>query len=146
MGSGADLRSRLISVTAPLGALTKSDDNATAKLEKLLVRSRVDDAAALTPRELSVERATWYDPQTLSPERTQRIDQLVAEFDPSQPSEFRVFRREAPLNAPALDLATPAWGRGGAIAQTIGPVNDWSRFILPEARGRRFYSICHSSS
>ena len=123
MGSGADLRSRLVSVTAPLGAPTKSDDNATAKLERLLVRSRVDDAAALTPRELSIERATWYDPQTLSPERTQRIDQLVAESDPSQPSEFRVFRREAPLNAPALDLATPAWGRGGAIAQTIGPVN-----------------------
>jgi hypothetical protein len=123
MGSGADLRSRLISVTAPLGALTKSDDSATAKLEKLLVRSRVDDAATLTPRELSVERATLYGPEILSPERTQRIDQLVAEADPAQPAEFRVFRREAPLNAPALDLATPAWGRGAAIAQTIGPVN-----------------------
>lgn len=123
MGSGADLRSRLISVTAPLGPLTKSDDSATAKLEKLLVRSRLDDAATLTPRELSVERATWYGPDILSPERTQRIDRLVAEADPAQPAEFRVFRREAPLNAPALDLATPAWGRGAAIAQTIGPVN-----------------------
>src|ERR1700681_4439291 len=123
MGSGADLRSRLVFVTAPLGALTKADDNATAKLENLLVRSRVDDAAALTPRELSVERATLYGPENLSPERAQRIDQLVAETDPSLPSEFQVFRREAPLNAPALDLATPAWGRGGAVAQTIGPVN-----------------------
>jgi hypothetical protein len=110
-------------VTAPLGALTKADDNATAKLEKLLVRSRVDDAAALTPRELSVERATWYGPESLSPERAQRIDKLVAETDPTQPPEFRVFRREAPLSAPALDLATPVWGRGGAIEQTIGPVN-----------------------
>jgi hypothetical protein len=123
MGSGVDLRSRLVSVTAPLGALTKADDNATAKLEKLLVRSRVDDAAALTPRELSVERATWYGPESLSPERAQRIDKLVAETDPTQPPEFRVFRREAPLSAPALDLATPVWGRGGAIEQTIGPVN-----------------------
>jgi hypothetical protein len=78
MGSGADLRSRLVSVTAPLGVLTKSDDNATAKLERLLVRSRVDDAAALTPRELSIERATWYGPEALSPERMQRI--LTAEL------------------------------------------------------------------
>src|SRR5260221_6104918 len=112
MGSGADLRSRLVSVTAPLDALTKPDDNATAKLEKLLIRSRVDDAAALTPRQLSVERATWYGPETLSPERTQRIDQLVAKADPAQPSEFPAFRREAPLHAPALDPATPPWGPG----------------------------------
>src|SRR5258708_34415874 len=115
MGSGADLGSRLVSVTAPLGALTKSDDNATAKLERLLVRSRVDDASALPPRELPVERATWYGPETLSPERTQRIDQLVADA-PAQPTEFRVSRGEPPLNAPALDLATPPSGPGAALA------------------------------
>jgi hypothetical protein len=70
-----------------------------------------------------VERATWYGPEALSPERMQRIDQLVTESDPAQPPEFRVFRRETPLHAPALDLAAPAWGRGAAVAQTIGPID-----------------------
>lgn len=80
MRSGAELRSRMVSVTAPLGALNKSDDRTTANLENLLVWSRIDDAAELTPRQLSLERSSWYGPETLSAEPTQCIDRLLAEL------------------------------------------------------------------
>ena len=44
---------------------------------------------------------------------------------------FRVFRREAPLAAATLDITTPAWGRGAAVAETLGP--------FPSLDGRLFW-------
>jgi hypothetical protein len=40
----------------------------------------------------------------------------------AQPAEFRVFRREAPIASPAAALTVPAWGRGAAVAETVGPL------------------------
>jgi hypothetical protein len=125
------LRARLGELSAILKSTTRRDNEALARLERLLVRSRIGKSDSLNIHELSIERASWYGPENLSLERQQRLDQLVAETETDEPPQFRMFRREAPLHAPALDLATPAWGRGAAISQTIGP--------LESLDGRRFW-------
>jgi hypothetical protein len=96
-----------------------ADHNATRELERLLARSRITDPITqIVPRELSIDRATVSElPATLR----QRVDRLAAELVPQEQAQYRVFRREVPVAAPTLDLATPTWGRGAAVAQTVGP-------------------------
>jgi hypothetical protein len=117
-----DLRNRLAVVSAQLRARTRSENEQVGQLERQLSESLITEAATdLVPRELSIERAGWYSPEALSAARRRRIDDLIAAIDRRQPPRFRAFRRETPLTAPPLDLATPPWGRGAAIAQTLGP-------------------------
>jgi len=122
MSPQPDLHARVAALSANLSPQNREDNEALLKLERLLVRSRITDSAAQpVPKELSVERASWYAAENLPPDRQQRLGRLIAEADPQQQPQYRVFRREAPVTAPALDLATPAWGRGAAIEQTVGP-------------------------
>jgi hypothetical protein len=117
-----ELYSRLASLSAILTAPTSSEKKALLRLEKLLVRSRITDPAAeVVPRGLSVESASWFSPDILSPDQKQHLEKLVAGVDLTRPEEYRVFRREAPLAAPSLDVTVPAWGRGAAIEQSLGP-------------------------
>lgn len=117
-----DLQFRLAGLAASLEEKTREDRKALAGLEKLLVRSRIDEPAALTPRQLSIERTTWFAPESLASERKLRLNRLLDQVHPDQPLQFRVFRREAPMAAPMLDLTTPAWGRGAMAEHSVGPL------------------------
>jgi hypothetical protein len=117
-----DVRLRVAAFSANLTATSQQEKKALVDLEQLLLRARIGDTVSeLSARALSVERASWYAPENLAPERQERLDRLVARVDLQKPEEYRVFRREAPLNAPTLDMAAPVWGRGAAIAHTLGP-------------------------
>lgn len=84
-----------------------------------MARSRLTEPTAqLVPRELSIDRTAG--PKASAALR-QRIDHITAAVVPSEHAQYRLFRREAPVPAPALDLATPPWGRGAAVAHTVGP-------------------------
>ena len=117
-----DVYAQLANVSASIPATSELEKKALIRLEGLLVRSHLEETPAeLAPRELSVERSTWYAPENLAPERVKRLEEVVSRADLAKPAEFRVFRRESPLTAPALDVAAPAWGRGGEITQSVGP-------------------------
>ncbi|HEV8482341.1 MAG TPA: hypothetical protein VGV87_02185, partial [Blastocatellia bacterium] len=117
-----DLHSRLIELSSGLQTNTKHEDDSLVELEKLLVRSRIDEPANMTPRELSVERAALFAPTTLSEDRQLRLSRLVENQPIAEDPQFRVFRRETPMVAPMLDLAAPSWGRGALAEQTVGPI------------------------
>jgi hypothetical protein len=117
-----DLTSRLAALSVNIAPQTQQESRSLVELETLLVRSQLDDpASSLTPRELSIDRATWNSPENLASDRLHRIGQLVEQVPPDATPEFRVFRRETAVAAPMLDLAAPAWGRGAAVQQSIGP-------------------------
>jgi hypothetical protein len=89
------------------------------RLRAALRRSLVgDDPAAALPRRLSVE------PQA-------RLTRGTAEAAGVEEPALRVFRRETPVKAPDLGLATPDWGRGAAVAESLGP--------FPGRDGRLFW-------
>lgn len=70
MSLGSGLRSRLAAVIAPLRTQTREQDEAVAQLERLLAQSHISDLATeRISRELSIERASWYSPETY-----QRLD------------------------------------------------------------------------
>lgn len=129
MAIGTDPRSPLAALSANLRAETKNERAARARLQAMLMRSRLGDGlSGSVGRELSVERASWHAPETSEgPGREVPAAVEGAETIP----QFRVFRREAPLAAPTLDLTTPAWGRGAAVAETLGP--------FPSLDGRLFW-------
>jgi hypothetical protein len=115
----SDLQTSVGTLLTNLRLDTEADRRASRELERLLVRSLITDhIAEIVPRELSVDRATAWE---ASAALRQRVERLGAEVVPQEQAEYRVFRREAPVTAPVLDLATPPWGRGGAVAQTVGP-------------------------
>jgi hypothetical protein len=117
-----DLQSRLATLSVGLEANTRHEQNELLKLEKLLVHSRVDEAALLTPRELSVERGSLFSPGNLPVDRRLRLNKLISAIPAADKPQFRVFRRETPVSAPMLDLAAPSWGRGALPEHTIGPL------------------------
>ena len=117
-----DLQSRLTELSVSLEANTQYEHDALVELEKLLVRSRIDEPATLTPRELSVERAALFAPGNLPNDRRLRLSRLLETVPAEEEPQFRVFRREAPMAAPMLDLAAPAWGRGALAEHTVGPL------------------------
>src|SRR5262245_22033123 len=53
--------------------------------------------------------------------RVSHSEDLPGAVAPGEAPRFRVFRREAPLASANLEVTTPAWGRGAAIAETLGP-------------------------
>src|SRR5713101_4631651 len=117
-----DLRSRLAAVSAGLDVTTRHEKDQLLKLEKLLVRSRIDGPAELTPRELSIERGSFFSSGNLPSDRRVRLNRLIDDMPASEKPQFRVFRRETPVSAPMLDFAVPTWGRGALAAHTIGPL------------------------
>jgi hypothetical protein len=122
MLSRNELQSQLAALSVLITPQTQEENEAVVQLEKLLVKSRIDDpATGATPRELSIDRATWNAPQNLSAERQQRIGQLLDQLQREQTPEFRVFRREAPVLTPMLDLSSPVWGRGALAQHSLGP-------------------------
>ena len=117
-----DLQSRLAELSVALEANTPYEHDALVELEKLLVRSRIDEPGTLTPRELSVERAALFAPGNLPNDRRLRLSRLLETLPAEEEPQFRVFRREAPMAAPMLDLAAPSWGRGAQAEHTVGPL------------------------
>jgi hypothetical protein len=117
----ANAFSRLAALTVHVQPRTPSEDEALRRVEELLVQTVPPDHATAGARALSIERATWYAPETLSRARVERLERLASGAETAKP-RYRVFRREAPVTADALDVTTPAWGRGAAIAQTFGPL------------------------
>ena len=117
-----DLQSRLAALSVSIHPQTPQETQSLVELEKLLIRSQLDDPASdMTPRELSIDRASWNSPANLANDRLQRIGRLVEQVRPDAAPQLRVFRRETALAAPMLDLATPAWGRGAVVQQSLGP-------------------------
>jgi hypothetical protein len=130
MTDGTDLHSPLASLSANLCAETKQERKALARLQTMLRRSRLgEELSGSVARELSVERASWYAPEAVAVE--QGRERIATGEAAEEIPQFRVFRREAPLTAPTLDVTTPAWGRGAAIAETLGP--------FPSLDGRLFW-------
>ena len=97
-----DFRSRLAAVSAALDATTRHEKGELLKLEKLLVRSRIDEPAELTPRELSIERGSLFSSGNLPGDRRVQLNKLVDGIAASEEPQFRVFRRETPMSAPML--------------------------------------------
>ena len=125
MAIGTDPRFPLAALTANLCAETKQERKALARLQTMLGRSLPGDGlAGSVARELSVERASWDVPAV-------GVQDRLAAAEAGEVPQFRVFRREAPLAAPTLDVTTPAWGRGAAVAETLGP--------FPSLDGRLFW-------
>ncbi len=133
MAIGTDPRSALAALSANLCAETKQERKALARLQTMLGRSRLGDGlSGSVARELSVERASWDAPGTVVEIRSrERLAADAANIAAAEIPQFRVFRREAPLAASTLDLTTPAWGRGAAVAETLGP--------FPSLDGRLFW-------
>jgi len=120
-----ELQSRLAGLSVTITPQTNRENETLIELERLLVRSRIDDPiSALTPRELSIDRATWNAPENLTQDRRQRIGRLLDQVQPDESPQFRVFRREAAIVAPMIDLASPAWGRGALAQHSLGPFHN----------------------
>ena len=118
-----NLYASLSGLSAGLDPRSPREVESLQQLEELLIQAHEPDLSAVGARELSIERATWYAPETLSPERRTRLERLVQEAEREErPPRYRVFRREAPLATSPLDVTTPAWGRGAVIDRTIGPL------------------------
>ena len=122
MGRREDVQFRLTAIAASLHKTARENANALGELASLLVRSRIDDPSALTPRALSVERATWFAPENVATASRSRLDRFVEAGKIEEAPSFRVFRRESPVSAPMLDLATPSWGRGARAQHSVGPL------------------------
>lgn len=116
------LYTHLAALSAMLTPRSPRDTETLGQLEELLTQGHMGDLSAVGARELSIERATWYAPESLSTERRTRLERLVEKADPDKPPRYRVFRREAPLTSTALDVTAPIWGRGAAIERTVGPL------------------------
>lgn len=125
MFSRNELHSRLAALSVLIKSQSREENETLIELERLLVRSRIDDPiSALTPRELSIDRTTWNAPENLAQDRRQRIGRLLDQIQPDESPQFRVFRREAAVVAPMLDLAAPAWGRGALALHSLGPFHN----------------------
>ena len=106
MSRGSDMYSRLAGLAAGLSPQT--DRKSLTELESLLARSRFTDAATdLFPHALSVDRASWYSPEALSAERRRQIEEVLARPAAADAPQYRVFRRESPVAASMINLATP---------------------------------------
>ena len=116
-----NLYARLAAVSATLTPSPRETE-ARGQLEELLTETHVRDLSEPSARELSIERATWYAPENLAPERRKHLEDVLKKAARDKPAQYRVFRREAPLTATALDVTAPAWGRGAAVARTVGPL------------------------
>ena len=111
-----DPRPVLATLLAGLDIRSGADRAAHTRLVSLLERSTaIDDLEALVGDRSTTERAGAMD--TAGPEP------VTVSGDERPPSpEFYVFRREAPIVSPASALTVPAWARGAAIAETVGPL------------------------
>jgi hypothetical protein len=88
-----------------------------SRLTELLGRSRLSgDITESVPRELSSDRSSAFSTGAGAAEREVLIHRAA-----TAEQEYRIFRREAPVGSPALGEATPTWGRGAAIAESLGP-------------------------
>jgi hypothetical protein len=117
----AALYASLVNLSAGIRPQTTAERAELALAESLIARSRIDDASGLTKQALSIERATWYEADELDEKRRIRLAAL-ADAEQGADAQFRVFRRDAPLAGAAIDLTTPSWARGAAIARTAGPL------------------------
>ncbi len=122
MSRREDLHPRLAALSVSLARETAEEHDAVVELERLLVRSRIDEQSVLTPRELSIERTSRFSPRTLASDRRARLNDLLDKIPVEEAPQFRVFRREAAVSAPMLDLSTPAWGRGALAQHSVGPL------------------------
>lgn len=118
--STRDQRSHLTPLTSGLVTRTFREQAAFTRLTTLLDRTATPtDTAQLVSRRLPIEalRQGNAAPPLVQP--------------PQSSAEFRVYRRESPSLAAAVSDTVPAWARGAAIAETVGP-------LLGED-GREFY-------
>ena len=122
MSRREDLQPRLAALSVSLARETADEHNTVVELEQLLVRSRIDEPSVLTPRELSIERTSRFSPRNLASDRRARLTDLLDKIPAEEAPQFRVFRREAAVSAPMLDLSTPAWGRGALAQHSVGPL------------------------
>ena len=121
MPSGVDSRPAVAALDALLANLVAPAghrDDAFVRLGELLRQSLIaPDLSDARPRRLSVEPSSWFATGAAPSEGLQ----LDAQSGVAGPPRFRVYRREAPVSSPVLDLTTPEWGRGAAVAETLGP-------------------------
>ena len=121
MPSGVDSRPAVAAIDALLANLVvpaDHRDDAFVRLGELLRQSLIaPDLSDARPRRLSVEPSSWFATGGAPSEGLQ----LDAQSGAAGPPRFRVYRREAPVSSPVLDLTTPEWGRGAAVAETLGP-------------------------
>ncbi len=113
-------RTHLTMLMSGLVTRTPSEQAALKRLTTLLDRTATPtDIAQLVSRRLPIEALLQGNaaPPLIPP--------------PQSTAEFRVFRRESPATAAAVGATVPAWARGAAIAETVGP-------LLGE-EGREFY-------
>lgn len=105
-----DPRTLFSALMAGVAARTSSEKRLIDRLSSLLERTAaLESAAKSAARVLPTERVAF-------------TENASALSDRDAVSEFRVFRRETPLaSASALDTV-PAWARGAAVAETIGPL------------------------
>lgn len=109
-------------------AESRAESDLLVELQELASRSSIGAAGEFS-RELSVDRAGFPAFEAVSEGWRKRLDELAER--PPATAEYRVFRREAPLAPPVLDLAAPLWGRGAAIERSLGP--------FPSLDGRQFW-------
>lgn len=105
-----DPRSHLTKLMSSLVARSPSEQSAILRLATLLERTAAtDDATTLVAHQLPGEQLPRVDISTTLVPRLANAD-------------YRVFRREAPLTSASVSQTVPEWGRGAAIAETVGPL------------------------
>ena len=118
--STSDQRFHLALLTSGLITRTSREQAAFKRLTALLERTATPtDIAQVVSRRSPMEvllHSTVAPPLIQSPQST---------------AEFRVYRRETPAYSAAVSETVPAWARGAAVAETVGP-------LLSED-GREFY-------
>jgi hypothetical protein len=108
---------RIIATLLPeLNIRSNSERAAHARLVPLLERSSVGD----DPDALVAHRTAFGYPGAM--DAADAVTGTATSDELSEPAEFRVFRREAPIASPASALTVPAWARGAEISETIGPL------------------------
>lgn len=92
------------------------------RLGNLLAQCRRSDiVSGAAGVDLSLDSGGW----------VRRLRDVVAQGETTDAPRFRVFRREMPVAAPGVLRATPDWGGGAAVTESLGPFVD--------AEGRQFW-------
>ena len=114
--AAGDTRQLIATLSTALNIRSDVESAAYARLVALLERSTLaGELDALAAHRSAAERA--------AASAVPAAELAAAALgERTQSAEFRVFRRETPISSPASALSVPAWARGAAIAETVGPL------------------------
>ncbi len=110
-----------------------SDANQVFKLQEAMASAIINDPSLQIATLFQFEETENFSTQHLDADDMQHLSGVLQKLQDSPEAidpTIRVFRREVPFVSSQLRGSVPAWGRGGRIVETIGPIfnRDGRRF------------------